>query len=304
MTVVTTIGYGHIIPKTNFAKILTMLVATVGIVLNFVFIAAVAEFIKRNMDRFSSPFLQKFDETNRKWKFAVKLFTYGFFGTVLILILAAMVSYIERWGYLDAFYFVYITLSTIGFGDYIAGDNIQSEIKLTFYRLLVYIWIYFGMVNNEKETEGAYIALLIQTSADYFTEHSMEIMKLAAANIVRLNCGTYIVTQDEDNFYKRLMSFSSYSNGKRQRTSSRPSIDQEQLSTPRRSRIRPTIHRKLSNLRESLKLKQVTADNSDRKMSICRDASTNTDVDSDTRQNLDDQNQFISDVDDAEEIKC
>ncbi|CAF1395593.1 unnamed protein product, partial [Didymodactylos carnosus] len=266
MTVVTTIGYGHIIPKTSFAKILTMLVATVGIVLNFVFIAALGECIKRNMDRFSSPFLQKFDEENRKWKFVVKFFTYGLFGTTLILVLAVLVSHVEQWTYLDAFYFVYVTLSTVG--------------------------------------DQVYIALLIQTTADYFSEHSMEIMKLAATNIVRFNCGTYIVTQEKDNFYKRFMLSNNYLKTKHQRPSTQSLINKQQLSSPRRSRIRPTLHRKLSDLRESLKLKRVIADNSDRRMSTWSHASTNTGIDFDNRQKIDNHNQIISDLQEIAESKC
>lgn len=45
------------------------------------------------------------------------------FGCVLFVALPAVIfKHIEGWSTLDAIYFVVITLTTIGFGDYVAGN--------------------------------------------------------------------------------------------------------------------------------------------------------------------------------------
>ncbi len=45
-------------------------------------------------------------------------------GTIVLLCLPAVVFvYTEDWDYLDAFYFTFITLTTIGFGDLVAGES-------------------------------------------------------------------------------------------------------------------------------------------------------------------------------------
>lgn len=45
-------------------------------------------------------------------------------GTLLILILPPMVfSHVEGWSFSEGFYFAFITLSTIGFGDYVVGEK-------------------------------------------------------------------------------------------------------------------------------------------------------------------------------------
>lgn len=44
-------------------------------------------------------------------------------GSIFFLFLPSVVFYvIEDWSYLDSFYFSFITLTTIGFGDLVAGE--------------------------------------------------------------------------------------------------------------------------------------------------------------------------------------
>lgn len=56
----------------------------------------------------------------------------------------------EGWSYSEGIYFAFITLSTIGFGDYVVGKQ-PGRIYFSYYRTLVAIWILFGL---------AWIALL------------------------------------------------------------------------------------------------------------------------------------------------
>lgn len=45
-------------------------------------------------------------------------------GTLVILIFPPMFfSHVEGWSFREGFYFAFITLSTIGFGDYVVGEN-------------------------------------------------------------------------------------------------------------------------------------------------------------------------------------
>lgn len=44
-------------------------------------------------------------------------------GSVLFLIFPPVIfSYVEGWSYGEGFYYAFITLSTIGFGDYVVGE--------------------------------------------------------------------------------------------------------------------------------------------------------------------------------------
>ena len=82
-------------------------------------------------------------------------------GTIVFLVLPAFVIMeIENWRYLDAVYYTFVTLFTIGFGDFVAGSTSNmSKNWLIFYRLVLYIWMFLGM---------SYISLIITYLMDNF----------------------------------------------------------------------------------------------------------------------------------------
>jgi len=56
-------------------------------------------------------------------------------GTLLFLVFPPLVfSYVEGWSYGEGFYFTFITLSTIGFGDYVVGNK-EGELDLALLKL-------------------------------------------------------------------------------------------------------------------------------------------------------------------------
>lgn len=49
-------------------------------------------------------------------------------GLLLFLLLPPLLfSHVEGWSYVEGFYFSFVTLSTVGFGDYVIGENPQRE---------------------------------------------------------------------------------------------------------------------------------------------------------------------------------
>uniref|UniRef100_A0A8B9N2Y5 Potassium channel domain-containing protein n=1 Tax=Accipiter nisus TaxID=211598 RepID=A0A8B9N2Y5_9AVES len=84
----------------------------------------------------------------------IKFLTLLFFlatGILVFLCLPSLFFQItEGWSYSEGIYFAFITLSTIGFGDYVVGKQ-PDRIYFSYYRMLVAIWILFGL---------AWIALL------------------------------------------------------------------------------------------------------------------------------------------------
>lgn len=154
-TVVTTIGYGNISPSTTYGQIFCVFFALIGIPLNMVVLNRVGKYmlvIERNACDFAER------KTNRKKcsRFLIHLVFY-LTGAGLFFIMPMMVfKYNEGWTYAQAIYYCFITLSTIGFGDYVA-DNNPDKTYPQWYSFLMASWIFFGL---------AWLALVINHCID------------------------------------------------------------------------------------------------------------------------------------------
>lgn len=92
------------------------------------------------------------------------------FGCLLFVTLPAVIfKHIEGWNALESIYFVVITLTTIGFGDFVAGEGERryqgensgaSELEyLDYYKPVVWFWILVGL---------AYFAAVLSMIGDWF----------------------------------------------------------------------------------------------------------------------------------------
>ncbi|XP_022905868.2 potassium channel subfamily K member 6-like isoform X2 [Onthophagus taurus] len=125
-TVVTTIGYGHVTPLSRSGKIFCIAYATCGIPLTLVLMSALVE-------RLLKPSLWLLQLLNSKLSHRYQPFNirvlHLFFIVVLVVLFfmilpATIFAIIEpQWDFLDSFYYCFISLTTIGLGDYIPGDN-------------------------------------------------------------------------------------------------------------------------------------------------------------------------------------
>uniref|UniRef100_A0A3B3I6A2 Potassium channel, subfamily K, member 17 n=2 Tax=Oryzias latipes TaxID=8090 RepID=A0A3B3I6A2_ORYLA len=147
-TVVTTI-YGNMSPSTSAGQIFCVFFALFGIPLNLVVLNKVGKYML-SLERNISDFLQR-----TCTRFFIHLFSY-ICGTVFFFIVPMTVFQLfEGWTYSQAIYYCFITLSTIGFGDFVA-NNPDTDYP-NWYSVFMASWIFFGM---------AWLALLINHSID------------------------------------------------------------------------------------------------------------------------------------------
>ncbi|TRY54214.1 hypothetical protein DNTS_030477 [Danionella cerebrum] len=131
-TVVTTIGYGNIIPLTTAGQIFCVMFALFGIPLNVVVL-------------------------NRKCM-RISIHSFSFVCSAFLYFVVPMLLFkqYEGWSYSEAIYYCFISLSTIGFGDYVADSNPATNYP-EWYSCLLAVWIFFGL---------AWLALLINHTID------------------------------------------------------------------------------------------------------------------------------------------
>ncbi|XP_010877008.2 potassium channel subfamily K member 10b isoform X2 [Esox lucius] len=161
-TVITTIGYGNIAPSTEGGKIFCIFYAIFGIPLFGFLLAGIGDqlgtvFVK-NVLRVEKIYRQKHKQISQTKIRVTSTILFIIAGCVVFVGIPAIIfKHIEGWTALDAIYFVVITLTTIGIGDYVAGGDRNIEYK-KWYKPLVWFWILVGL---------AYFAAVLSMIGDW-----------------------------------------------------------------------------------------------------------------------------------------
>ncbi|XP_048105692.1 potassium channel subfamily K member 2-like [Alosa alosa] len=159
-TVITTIGFGNISPHTEGGRIFCIIYALLGIPLFGFLLAGVGD----QLGTIFGKCITRVEKMIVKWNVSqtkirvISTVIFILFGCVLFVALPAVIfQYIEGWSTLESIYFVVITLTTIGFGDFVAGG---SEIEYQeYYKPVVWFWILVGL---------AYFAAVLSMIGDWF----------------------------------------------------------------------------------------------------------------------------------------
>lgn len=150
VTVITTIGYGHISPITAGGRVFTIFYALMGIPLTAFFLLLIGQKLHIPLKSLKK---KVFWEKHKKIEKVLKSILVALLGlTVLLFLPAVLFRRLEGWTYLEGVYFGVITLTTIGFGDFV------PENRLVAYRLFCAIWIYVGL---------AWVSMILTDVSDY-----------------------------------------------------------------------------------------------------------------------------------------
>ncbi|XP_028809160.1 potassium channel subfamily K member 2-like isoform X2 [Denticeps clupeoides] len=158
-TVITTIGFGNISPHTQGGRIFCIIYALLGIPLFGFLLAGVGDqlgtIFGKGIAKVEKMIVWNVSQTKIR---VISTVLFILFGCLLFVTLPAIIfQYIEDWDTLDSIYFVVITLTTIGFGDFVAGG---SEIEYQdYYKPVVWFWILVGL---------AYFAAVLSMIGDWF----------------------------------------------------------------------------------------------------------------------------------------
>uniref|UniRef100_A0A8V0Z569 Potassium two pore domain channel subfamily K member 10 n=1 Tax=Gallus gallus TaxID=9031 RepID=A0A8V0Z569_CHICK len=159
-TVITTIGYGNIAPSTVGGKIFCILYAIFGIPLFGFLLAGIGDqlgtIFGKSIARVEKVFRKKQVSQTKIRVISTILFILA--GCIVFVTIPAVIfKHIEGWTALESIYFVVVTLTTVGFGDFVAGGNADIHYR-EWYKPLVWFWILVGL---------AYFAAVLSMIGDW-----------------------------------------------------------------------------------------------------------------------------------------
>ncbi|XP_071794827.1 potassium channel, subfamily K, member 16-like [Asterias amurensis] len=147
-TVITTIGYGNMAPRTDEGRFFCIVFAFFGIPLTGWFLTVFGQCSERHWKSFTD----KFDKTvaflkfPTVQKFAVYTTIVVLLYLIVILIPSTIIHFVEDWSWGVAHYYTFISLSTIGFGDYVAGNGSKlNAVTRVVYKIGLILYLILGL---------------------------------------------------------------------------------------------------------------------------------------------------------------
>ncbi|CAL8282066.1 unnamed protein product [Arctogadus glacialis] len=183
-TIITTIGFGNISPKTEGGQLFCICYALVGIPMFGFLLVGVGDHLGTGLRKV----ILKIETLFLKWRVSptivrvISAVLSILLGVVLFVAVPIFVfQEVEGWTLLESAYFVVITLTTVGFGDYVAGDSGVAGSD-TWYKPLVWFWILVGL---------AYFASILTMIGNWLrvlskkTRAEMEELRAHASNLTQ-----------------------------------------------------------------------------------------------------------------------
>lgn len=117
-------GYGHLTPKTSSGQLFCIFYSLVAIPVTGIMLISVGSHVALSLQLFvafiEKKILRREVQMNTELKSTVITFVF----MILIIIFGALLtSHTDGWTFIEGMYFTFISLSTIGFGDYIINNG-------------------------------------------------------------------------------------------------------------------------------------------------------------------------------------
>ncbi|XP_015352604.1 potassium channel subfamily K member 6 [Marmota marmota marmota] len=140
-------GYGYTTPLTDAGKAFSIAFALLGVPTTMLLLTASAQRLSLLLTHAPLSWLSwrwGWDPRRAaRWHLVALL---GVIVTVCFLVPATVFAHLEEaWSFLDAFYFCFISLSTIGLGDYVPGEA-PGQPHRALYKVLVTAYLFLGLV--------------------------------------------------------------------------------------------------------------------------------------------------------------
>lgn len=144
LTTLSTIGYGNLHPSTSLGRIMVIIYSLIGIPLNGIVLTKLGEL-------FSSTFITvhhryKTERYESRMEMTIDIILYLIPGIFLFIFVPSVILvYFEGWTFDESIYFAFVTLTTIGYGDLVAGQTSNTLKFYEVYKVFLLFWIMIGL---------------------------------------------------------------------------------------------------------------------------------------------------------------
>ncbi|KAI5699835.1 hypothetical protein M8J76_014133 [Diaphorina citri] len=147
-TLVTTIGYGQMAPMSTNSKLFCIFYSIVGIPLTLILFTALSDRLLVLSNSMLNSLVERYSFQCSDLK--IKLSYLGSLVITLSILFIFIPAYVfssiePNWSYLDSLYFCFISITTIGLGDYIPGESPQQEFK-SLYKIIVSVYLILSLL--------------------------------------------------------------------------------------------------------------------------------------------------------------
>ncbi|KAL2102249.1 hypothetical protein ACEWY4_001417 [Coilia grayii] len=146
-TVLSTTGYGHSVPLSDGGKAFCIIYSVIGIPFTLLFLTAVVQRIMVFVTRRPVAYVHR----RSGWSKSLVAVAHATFLALIMvscffLIPAIIFSVLEEeWNFLESFYFCFISLSTIGLGDYVPGEGYNQRYH-HLYKVGITLYLLLGLI--------------------------------------------------------------------------------------------------------------------------------------------------------------
>ncbi|XP_067432294.1 potassium channel subfamily K member 1-like [Thunnus thynnus] len=149
-TVLTTTGYGHTAPLSDEGKAFCIFYSLFGIPVTLFFLSVVVQKVVALVTRRPVSYFHHRWAMSKSKLATIHATCLAIIMTLFLLIIPAwiFVSLEKDWNYLESLYFCFISLTTIGLGDYVPGETHSKEAipHPQLYRLAITVYLLLGLV--------------------------------------------------------------------------------------------------------------------------------------------------------------
>ncbi|GFT29741.1 potassium channel subfamily K member 16 [Nephila pilipes] len=137
------LGYGDISPVTVYGQMVCILYGVIGIPINILFYkilgSSYADAYQGTRELVGG------DKKSKLRGYAGCMIFYVLCIFVFFLIPASIFMLTDNWTFLEGVYYSFITLATIGLGDYVSGQTIARDDYYFAYKIVILIWMIHGI---------------------------------------------------------------------------------------------------------------------------------------------------------------